>query len=260
MLIGKLCMLIGIGKLCMGDVSTGTRAFRGTHTWLHGEGGTQAYTIQSVAVSRPETARRECVRAELWPVRARAMGPVCDEVASAGGGTKAGRGWMFELRRVVHATVLYLGNACIIWGMGCGWTFHVVLRVVPRLYHFHSRLTLSKVLRDRCSRTGRNVTTAYLENCLPSQMAMRPLVRMVCSESVRRCTIPFSSSIQQLRTLLVWSARLGARASHGERRHRWQLSEGAQRQGCEPLSAATSATGGGTGASPWRYRGLWLRR
>ena len=154
MLIGKLCMLIGIGKLCMGDVSTGTRAFRGTHTWLHGEGGTQAYTIQSVVVSRPETARRECVRAELWPVRARAMGPVCDEVASAGGGTKAGRGWMFELRRVVHATVLYLGNACIIWGMGCGWTFHVVLRVVPRLYHFHSRLTLSKVLRDRCSRTA----------------------------------------------------------------------------------------------------------
>ena len=113
MLIGKLCMLIGIGKLCMGDVSTGTRAFRGTHTWLHGEGGTQAYTIQSVAVSRPETARRECVRAELWPVRARAMGPVCDEVASAGGGTKAGRGWMFELRRVVHATVLYLGSALV---------------------------------------------------------------------------------------------------------------------------------------------------
>ena len=87
-------------------------------------------------------------------------GTVCDEVASAGGGTKAGRGWMFELRRVVHATVLYLGNACIIWGMGCGWTFHVVLRVVPRLYHFHSRLTLSKVLRDRCSpsRTANGVT------------------------------------------------------------------------------------------------------
>ena len=107
---------------------------------------------------------------------------------------------------------------------------------------------------------GERRNKAYRENCLPSQMAMRPLVRMVCSESVRRCTIPFSSSIQQLRTLLVWSARLGARASHGERRHRWQLSEGAQRQGCEPLSAATSATGGGTGASPWRYRGLWLRR
>ena len=61
----------------------------------------------------------QCVRAELWPVRARAMGPVCDEVASAGGGTKAGRGWMFELRRVVHATVLYLGNAaCIDMGKG----------------------------------------------------------------------------------------------------------------------------------------------
>ena len=82
----------------------------------------------------------QCVRAELWPVRARAMGPVCDEVASAGGGTKAGRGWMFELRRVVHATVLYLGNACIIWGRGCGWTFHVVLRVAtaPVSFSFSS--------------------------------------------------------------------------------------------------------------------------
>lgn len=200
----------------------------------------------------------QCVRAELWPVRARAMGPVCDEVASAGGGTKAGRGWMFELRRVVHATVLYLGNACIIWGRSMRMD---VSRGTPsgdRACIIFILVSLSQKYSGIVVAARRN--KAYLENCLPSQMAMRPLVRMVCSESVRRCTIPFSSSIQQLRTLLVWSARLGARASHGERRHRWQLSEGAQRQGCEPLSAATSATGGGTGASPWRYRGLWLRR
>ena len=205
----------------------------------------------------------QCVRAELWPVRARAMGPVCDEVASAGGGTKAGRGWMFELRRVVHATVLYLGNAACI-DMGKGMRMDVSRGTpsgtAPVSFSFSSHSLKSTQGSLQPQPHGERRNKAYRENCLPSQMAMRPLVRMVCSESVRRCTIPFSSSIQQLRTLLVWSARLGARASHGERRHRWQLSEGAQRQGCEPLSAATSATGGGTGASPWRYRGLWLRR